>query len=196
LSGSELNELANLLEKISSAEGRAFEKSITAFLKILLPDLTEAELSSDNKARAMLFLKTYQEFLASFNELGSNKRNETAHEAQDCRRISVNRDSPVAVVKALAAVNAYRATLGLAPFSSSQIDGSLFSRLDLRISKAFALGESRKIEVIGQVFNVLGRDNLGGPSTFYQTNARSDAFGRIQAALPRQQGELAVRFVF
>jgi hypothetical protein len=96
----------------------------------------------------------------------------------------------------LAAVNAYRATLGLSPFASSQIDSSLFSRLDLRISKAFALGESRKVELIGQVFNVLGRDNLGGPSTFYQTNVRSDAFGKIQAALPRQQGELAVRFVF
>jgi len=24
--------------------------------------------------------------------------------------------------------------------------------------------------MIGQVFNVLGRDNLGGPSIFYQTN--------------------------
>ena len=96
----------------------------------------------------------------------------------------------------LVAVNAYRATLGLAPFSASQIDSSLFSRLDLRISKAFALGEARKIELIGQVFNVLGRDNLGGASTFYQTNVRSDAFGRIQAAQPRQQGELAIRFVF
>ena len=37
-----------------------------------------------------------------------------------------------------------------------QIDSSLFSRLDLRVSKAIALGESRKIELIGQVFNVLG----------------------------------------
>ena len=89
-----------------------------------------------------------------------------------------------------------RATLRLAPISESQIDSSLFSRLDLRVSKAFVLGETRKIELIGQVFNVLGRDNLGGPSTFYQTNVRSDAFGRIQAAQPRQQGELAIRFVF
>jgi hypothetical protein len=96
----------------------------------------------------------------------------------------------------LVAVNAYRATLRLAPISESQIDSSVFSRLDLRVSKAIALGESRKIEFIGQVFNLLGRDNLGGPSTFYQTNVRSDAFGKIQAALPRQQGELAIRFVF
>ena len=73
----------------------------------------------------------------------------------------------------LVAVNAYRATLRLAPISESQIDSSLFSRLDLRASKAIALGESRKLE--------LGRDNLGGLSTFYNTNVRSDAFGRIQA---------------
>ena len=76
LSGSELNELADLLEKISAAEGRAFEKSITAFLKILLPDLTDAELSSDKKTRAMLFLKTYQQFLDSFSEL-SDRIDET-----------------------------------------------------------------------------------------------------------------------
>jgi len=76
LSGSELNELATLLEKISTAEGRAFEKSIIAFLKILLPDLTKAVLSSDKKTRGMLFLKTYQEFLDSFSEL-SDRMNET-----------------------------------------------------------------------------------------------------------------------
>jgi hypothetical protein len=96
----------------------------------------------------------------------------------------------------LVAVNAYRATLGLAPISESQIDSTFFNRLDLRISKAFVLGGVRKIELIGQVFNVLGRDNLGGPSTAYVTNVRSNAFGRILTAQPRQQGEVAVRLVF
>src|SRR5947207_4114203 len=42
----------------------------------------------------------------------------------------------------LVAVNAYRATLRLAPISESQIDSSLFSRLDLRVSKAIALDEA------------------------------------------------------
>jgi hypothetical protein len=93
-------------------------------------------------------------------------------------------------------VNAYRATLGLAPISESQIDSNSLYGLDLRISKAFVLGGARKIELIGQVFNVLGRDNLGGPSTAYVTNVRSDAFGRILTAQPRQQGEVAVRLVF
>jgi hypothetical protein len=64
LSASELNEIANLLEKISAAEGGSLEELITAFLKILLPDLTKAELSSDSKTCATLFQKTYQDFLA------------------------------------------------------------------------------------------------------------------------------------
>ena len=63
LSGSELNQLAKLLEKILAAEARALEELVTAFMKILLPDLTEAELSSDKKTCALLFRKTYEEFL-------------------------------------------------------------------------------------------------------------------------------------
>jgi hypothetical protein len=64
LSGAELDRVANLLGKISTAEAHGFEELIIAFLKILLPDLTEAELSSDDKTCAMLFQKTSQEFLA------------------------------------------------------------------------------------------------------------------------------------
>jgi len=48
-----------------TAEARALEELVTAFMKILLPDLTEAELSSDKKTCAMLFRKTYQEFLGA-----------------------------------------------------------------------------------------------------------------------------------
>ena len=51
--------------------------------------------------------------------------------------------------------------------------------------------------MIGQVFNVLGIDNLGGVGSTYVTNAlSSDSFGRILTAQPRQQAELAVRFVW
>ena len=96
----------------------------------------------------------------------------------------------------LTAVNAYRATLNLAPIPESQLEDNLLSQIDLRVSKAFNTGRGTRVELIGQVFNVLGRDNLGGLSSSYVTNVRSDAFGRILAALPRQQGELALRFVF
>ena len=62
----------------------------------------------------------------------------------------------------LTAVNAYRATLNLAPIAESQIDNNLLSRLDVRASKAIELGGGRRVELIGQVFNLLGRTNLGG----------------------------------
>jgi hypothetical protein len=96
----------------------------------------------------------------------------------------------------LAAVNAYRATLNLPPIPESQIESNLLSQIDVRVSKAINTGRGTKIELIGQVFNVLGRDNLGGLSSQYITNVRSDSFGRILTSLPRQQGEVAVRFVF
>jgi hypothetical protein len=70
------------------------------------------------------------------------------------------------------------------------------SQFDLRVSKAISAGRGTRVELIGQVFNVLGRDNLGGLSSQYITNVRSDAFGRILTSLPRQQGEVAVRYVF
>src|SRR5436190_1887239 len=40
----------------------------------------------------------------------------------------------------LAAVNAYRATLGFAPIPASQIDGNDYNAVDMRVSKSFALG--------------------------------------------------------
>jgi outer membrane receptor protein involved in Fe transport len=96
----------------------------------------------------------------------------------------------------LSAVNAWRATRGLAAISADQIDSNRYSRLDVRVSKAIPLGGSRRVDLIAQVFSLLGTDNLGGVGTSWVTNATSDSFGRILTALPRQQGELAVRFVF
>jgi len=96
----------------------------------------------------------------------------------------------------LGLVNAWRATNGLGPVAADQIDGNRFNRVDVRISKALVLGGTQRVEFIGQVFNVFGTDNLGGVGTGWVTNALSDSFGRIQTAQPRQQAELAVRFVF
>jgi len=48
----------------------------------------------------------------------------------------------------------------------------------------------------GQVFNVLGRDNMGGVGSGWVTNALSDAFGRLRAAQDNRQAELAARFIF
>jgi hypothetical protein len=103
----------------------------------------------------------------------------------------------------LAAVNAYRATTGLAPIPASNLDGNRYNSFDLRVSKAFALGGRRQFEIIGQVFNIFGVDNLQasggaggtGVAAGWQQNAQSDSYGRILQASNRQQAEVAVRFV-
>jgi hypothetical protein len=99
------------------------------------------------------------------------------------------RDNP----RMLDAVNAWRAVNGLRPIATSQIDTNRYQAFDMRASKSFSLGGSRRLELIGQVFNVFGTDNL---EAAWNTNALSDSFGRILQALNRQQAELAVRFGF
>ena len=91
------------------------------------------------------------------------------------------------------AVNAWRAANGLRPLDASQIDTNRYNGFDMRASKAFPLGGNRRLELIGQVFNVFGTDNL---EAAWGTNALSDSFGRILQAFNRQQAEVAVRFAF
>ena len=52
------------------------------------------------------------------------------------------------------------------------------------------------VELIAQVFNLFGRDNLGDVEPGWQENALSDSFGHILTVQPRQQAELAMRFTF
>jgi len=96
----------------------------------------------------------------------------------------------------LTAVNAYRATRGLAPVLESQIDENTLKRLDLRVTKGIRLGNSRRIELVGQVFNLLGADNLGGIGSSQVGNATATNFGQIPSAQPRQQGEIAIRYLW
>jgi hypothetical protein len=93
----------------------------------------------------------------------------------------------------LEAVNAWRAVNGLGPIAASQIDTNAYQGFDMRVSKSFPLGDNRKLELIGQVFNVFGTDNLQAD---WVTNALSNAFGRSLQAFNRQQAELAVRFAW
>src|SRR5262245_54376391 len=91
---------------------------------------------------------------------------------------------------------------GLPPIVASQIDTNEFYSLDVRATKSLQVRRSQRIEVIAQVFNVLGRKNLvavpGGntlPSAWI-TNALSDQFGRILNAGNMRQAEVAVRYVW
>jgi carboxypeptidase family protein len=98
----------------------------------------------------------------------------------------------------LSLVNAWRGSIGLAPIAASQIDSNRYNSLDVRANKAFSLGATRKVELIGQVFNVMGTENLqaSGGAGGWTTNATSDSFGRILTALSGRQAELAVRIAF
>jgi outer membrane receptor protein involved in Fe transport len=97
----------------------------------------------------------------------------------------------------LEAVNAWRTANGRPTISASQIESTRFNSVDARVSKSFTVGGTRKLELLAQVFNLLGTDNLDAPFTGGRvTNALSDTFGRILTARPRQQAELGVRFVF
>ena len=92
----------------------------------------------------------------------------------------------------LGAVNAYRALNGLAPIPDSQIQTDRYSSVDVRFAKAIQIPGQTRVELIAQVFNILGTDNLNAPFSGGQvTNALSSSFGQIQTAKNRQQGELA-----
>jgi len=96
----------------------------------------------------------------------------------------------------LAIVNTWRVQNGRAPIAESQLMTDEFQRFDVRLSKHVNVGGGRRLEVIAQVFNLFGTDNFGIGATPWQMNALSNAFGTISSVHPRQQGELAVRFVW
>ena len=96
----------------------------------------------------------------------------------------------------LAAVNAYRAANGMAPIAELTNNSNGYNRFDVRASKAINLSGRRRVELIGQVFNLFGRMNLGGIGSSFNTNALSPTFGQLATAQARQQGEIAVRFTF
>jgi hypothetical protein len=95
--------------------------------------------------------------------------------------------------QALALVNTYRATTGLAPIPESQVNTNEFYGLDTRVSKSIAVSAGRRVELVAQVFNLLNRKNL---TATWQTNALSSSFGTITSAGNMRQAELAVRFSF
>ena len=96
----------------------------------------------------------------------------------------------------LRAVNVYRATNGLAPITALVNNSNDYKRFDIRASKAIGLPGRKRVELIGQVFNLFGRTNLGGIGSSFNTNALSNTFGQLSTAQPRQLGEIAIRMTF
>jgi hypothetical protein len=96
------------------------------------------------------------------------------------------------------AVNAYRTTLNLAPVTASAIQSSRYNSFDLKLSRSFFVHEQRRLELIGQAFNLFGVENYGADAnhTINTGAANSPQFGQILAAGNLQQAELALRLVF
>jgi len=100
----------------------------------------------------------------------------------------------------LAAVNAYRATRGLAPLAGN-FDSSRYNSFDIKAVRPLFLKGERRLELGIQIFNLFGTQNLGVPSGQMTgggntTNATSALFGTIAGAFNLQQAELSARFVF
>jgi hypothetical protein len=100
--------------------------------------------------------------------------------------------------KLLSEVNAWRTMQAkpLAAIPLSQIQSNFYNQFDARISKQFSFTERYRLQLIGQLFNVFGKDNFGGVGVTQQSNASANTFGEILSAYPRQQGELAIRLLF
>lgn len=96
----------------------------------------------------------------------------------------------------LGLVNAWRAQNGRTPIPADQLATDEFNRFDIRVSKAFSIAASRRIELVAQVINLFGTDSYGIGALPWTQNALSDSFGRITTVQPRQQGELGVRFIW
>jgi hypothetical protein len=94
----------------------------------------------------------------------------------------------------LAAVNAWRAAqVPALPAISPTFSTNEYVTFDLRASKSIPLTAGRRVELIGQVFNLFNRKNILGAWT---TNALSPAFGTSTSAGPMRQAEIAARFTF
>ena len=94
-------------------------------------------------------------------------------------------------------VNAWRGVRNLAPIPAGQIERSNYNRVDIRVSRSFALPGDRSIELSAQVLNLLGRDNLiGGTGGAFINSAVSNAFGTYSVAGARQEAEVGIRFKF
>ena len=84
-----------------------------------------------------------------------------------------------------------------APIPASQLESSDYNRFDVRISRSFAVGGARAIELSAQILNLFGRDNLiGGTGGAFINTATSNGFGTYSVAGARQEAEVGIRFKF
>ena len=119
---------------------------------------------------------------------GAANLDATAQYVPGTTRNQVNRNVDFGVI------NAFRATKGLTAINPSTIQNSNYNSFDFRLLESIRLGESRRLELYGQAFNLFGHVNY--TNSTITTTVTSATFGRASAASNLQQGELAARFIF
>jgi hypothetical protein len=93
----------------------------------------------------------------------------------------------------LEAINAYRATLNLAPFTLDQIAVlPPANNIDLRLTKKFAVNRSQAIELFAEVFNVANSVNAHTPDV----NVRLATFNVPTGAQDARQVQWGARYTF
>jgi hypothetical protein len=70
--------------------------------------------------------------------------------------------------------------------------GDPYFQMDLRLSKKFSFGDTRKVEILWEMFNVFNTRNLSN----FNGNERSSTFQRARAALIPFQAQLGLKFAF
>ena len=90
------------------------------------------------------------------------------------------------------AINAYRSSISLAPVTAASVTSTRYVNLDVRVSKYLFQREQRKVELIGQAFNLFGFRNY----TSFTSAGASSAFGVATAQAQAQIAELAARYTF
>jgi hypothetical protein len=87
----------------------------------------------------------------------------------------------------------YRSQIGLSNnLGPGSVSSTKYSDFDIRISKYFFQHDTRRLEIIGQAFNLFGTTNY----TTITTSPISPTFGAPTAANTVQIGELAAKFTF
>jgi hypothetical protein len=97
------------------------------------------------------------------------------------------------VQKQLEVINAYRATLNLPAFSMDRIKmRAPVKNIDLRLTKRVSLGQSRRVELFAEAFNITNVVNvIGGLG-----NIRLDSFNVPTGALDARQIQWGARYSF
>ena len=95
---------------------------------------------------------------------------------------------------ALRLINQFRAGIALPPVDATLLRLDPYRTLDLRVTKAFSIRDTRRIELLLEAFNVTNEVNYVPTAIFRSMN--SPAFLARSAARNARQLQWGVRFVF